>query len=883
MTSKRSLSESKPSVLRRCTRFGVAGLSLAGTIAGTGCLDRPIGVSKPVTTNIVVTKQANNAITAIDLLLMIDNSSSMADKQATLAAAVPQLLGQLVQPNCVDDTGAYIGPSTLGSTTPCATGTPEFNPVNNIHIGIVTSSLGDHGANTICTPGALTNYTDANGNQIPQPDDVNDKGHLVGTLARATAAQTDQTSTNASLNSLGFLQWGDATLPTPGPADMTAATKIFTDLVSATHEVGCGYESQLEGWFRFLIDPVPPVLPLPAPVNNYTSRIGSDDTLLNQRAAFLRPDSLVAVVMLTDENDCSIRDTDVGWVSATSPSITTGSPACATNPNDRCCFSCTSTGPSDCQQCAKPAGPAVNDGPYQANIRCWQQKRRFGYEFLYPKSRYVVGLTKPELCPDQTFGDMDCDCTYAKSIQAGCDPGGRRMPNPLYSTIVGTLNDGKTQIQGYPKAIARSDNSAIFLAGIVGVPWQDIGTVDANGTLKYIPVTDPAWTSGPTDATDTPVNPPSSSQATTIWDMIYGDDNANITPKDIHMVESVLPRTGLPGPTAAANADPFNGHEYNTALEDLEYACIYTLPQSRACACDPTDVNGYASCKYQHPNDCCDTSFKADGAGGPGDNFDKPLCTGNTQIAAKGYPGLREIAVLKEYALSDAALTKGNSIVASICPKDLSTDTSSPGYGYNPAVAALINRLKEKLKGSCLPRPLQPDGNGVLPCRIVEALPPAGITPEGTSCTDFCNANGRDPNVAPELSSAVQTEMKKAHICDTTGGVACSAMCMCQLNQETNDQTATGNPNPNLTTCQNDPDGATTTALPPGYCYVDPDNGFGTNADLVAKCPATQRRILRFVGNNPSAGIAVPLRGSYVFTACQGSALGAIPAPSATP
>src|SRR3970040_1536768 len=60
-------------------------------------------------------------ITGIDLLLMIDNSASMADKQATLADAVPQLLGQLVQPNCVDAAGNSLNPpvaAALGAATP---------------------------------------------------------------------------------------------------------------------------------------------------------------------------------------------------------------------------------------------------------------------------------------------------------------------------------------------------------------------------------------------------------------------------------------------------------------------------------------------------------------------------------------------------------------------------------------------------------------------------------------------------------------------------------------------------------------------------------------------------------------------------------------------
>jgi len=869
MTSKRSLRVSESGALARGTRFGLAGLLLAGTVVSTGCLDRPVGTASPVTTNVNVTKQSNNAITAIDLLLMIDNSASMADKQATLAAAVPQLLGQLVQPKCVDADGNPTGGvATLGANIPCASGSPEFNPVNNIHIGIVTSSLGDHGANSICKPSAPTQYLDPSTNQpILQPDDVNDMGRLVGTLTRAGDARTDTQTASATLDTLGFLAWGNANSPSVGEADLTAANQIFKDLVSATHEVGCGFEASLEGWFRFLIDPVPPVLPLdsPDPTSHYTARKGSDDTLLNQRAAFLRPDSLVAIVMLTDENDCSVRDTDVGWVSATTSSlITRGSDQCAANPNDRCCYSCTANKPKDCAEGCNPAGTAVDDGIYQANIRCWNQKRRFGYEFLYPKSRYVVGLTKPLLCPDQSFGDMDCDCTFAKSIGAGCDKGPRTMPNPLYSVTVGTLSSGVELKSTNANAVPRSDNGVVFLAGIVGVPWQDIGRLN-NGTLEYIPVTDLAWSTA--GAGTQPDNTLAGSSS--IWDMIYGDDNANIQPKDIHMVESIVPRTDLPGPTAAKTADPYNGHEYNTARSDLEYACTYKLPTARPCACTAGD--SYASCKYLHPNDCCDQSFQADGAGGPGGDFNKPLCTGTTQDYAKGYPGLREIAVLKDYATSAAASTKGNSIVASICPQDLTSDSKSPGYGYNPAVAALINRLKEKLKGSCLPRPLQPLADGTLPCQVIEAVSPAIVTAGGGSdCKSFCEKNGRTLAEGP-IVKAVDDQMVTSLVCDN-GVLACKDMCLCKLPQVS---TA------DLLTCQTVTDGSDV-SLPPGYCYIDADakDADGNpapvgNAELVKKCPTGQKRILRFVGNNPTAtpSVRVPLGGSVVFTACQGASL----------
>jgi hypothetical protein len=631
---------------------------------------------------------------AVDLLLMVDNSSSMADKQAVLATAVPQLLARLAQPNCLDSNGEVIGQSQMGAIPPCAQGTAEFKPANNIHVGIVTSSLGDHGADRLCSPGRSTSFVDASGQLILEPPDVNDMSHLVGTFARYTSAT--QPTARASVDPQGFLAWGDGSDPTISSGDLTAATAMFQDMATAAHELGCGLEAQLESWFRFLIDPVPPVMPIQRNSNMQAHRMGSDDALLAQRAAFLRPNSVLAIIMLTDENDCSLRDTDVGWVPTdTTSSIKTGSSMCASNPNDKCCYSCTASGPPvGCDNgCGtSPVPIAQDDGPFQANLRCWHQKRRFGYDFMYPTSRYVVGLTKPELCPDQSFGDMDCDCTYANKIGAPCSANrgtndSRVFPNPLYSDIVGQDNSGNWVLSKTMVA-PRANNSSVFLAGIIGVPWQDIGYADANGNLNYIPVTDPAWTGAPTSGGPAP----NTSAPNGIWQNISGDDNSNTQPGDVHMVESVEPRPGIP------SNDPGNGHEYNTAYEDLEYACIFQLPQPRACACSQT-ASDYSSCKYLHPNDCCDLTFGADGRGGGSGSFNKPLCNGNTQVAAKAYPGLREIAVLRDYATGDAVIAPGNSIVTSICPKDTSasSDVKSPGYGYNPAMGAIINRLKEKL------------------------------------------------------------------------------------------------------------------------------------------------------------------------------------------
>lgn len=530
---------------------------------------------------------------SVDVLFIIDNSASMADKQQVLAGSLPRLLQKLVQPDCIDSVGAVVGMSQLDGT--CAQGSPRFKPVTDLHLGIVTSSLGDHGQGGLCTPGAFTSFTDSSGNIISQPDDVNDQAHLVGTLSRGAAALAADPSivksANVKLATEGFLAWGGSNqLPTP--TDLASAERAFGDMVGAVQERGCGFESQLESWFRFLIDPVPPIYPILKDASSLAQRLGSDDVLLAQRAAFLRPNSVLLIAMLTDENDCSLRDTDVGWfVANTKISMITGSTACQSNPNDPCCYSCTTSGPpAGCANgCPSGSVTAQDDSPYQANLRCWHQKRRFGYEFLYPVSRYVVGLSNPELCPDQTFGDMDCDCNYAKSIGAICSPGSRRMPNPLYSNVVGTRNDG-AQLVAAAQYAPRTDPSKIFLAGIVGVPWQDLGYVSASGNLTYIPVTDPVWENASSSVVPTGAAPHG------IWSLIYGDDNNNIVPGDPHMLESIVPRVGI-------TANDTIEHEWNTAYQDLEYACVFPLAAPRACPCDSTSFD-YANCRYLNPNDC---------------------------------------------------------------------------------------------------------------------------------------------------------------------------------------------------------------------------------------------------------------------------------------
>src|SRR5688572_29925774 len=93
--------------------------------ATTGCLDRPVGLQTPTTTNLTVRTVPHREIDKLDLLFMIDNSMSMADKQEILSLAVPVLIRRLVTPNCLDAEGRPNGTVT-NDTGSCAEGRPEM-------------------------------------------------------------------------------------------------------------------------------------------------------------------------------------------------------------------------------------------------------------------------------------------------------------------------------------------------------------------------------------------------------------------------------------------------------------------------------------------------------------------------------------------------------------------------------------------------------------------------------------------------------------------------------------------------------------------------------------------------------------------------------------
>ena len=210
-----------------------------------------------------------------------------------------------------------------------------------------------------------------------------------------------------------------------------------------------------------------------------------------------------------------------------------------------------------------------------------------------------------------------------------------------------------------------------------------------------------------------------------------------------------------------------------------------------------------------------------------------PLCQGannaysTTQVKAKAYPGIRELQVLK--GIGDQA------IVASICPAN-TADQNATDYGYRPAIAALIDRLRNALRGRCLPRQLEIDADtGQAPCVIVEAFNPAN---NGT-CDGVCN----DPSYAGRSEATGDV---------ITDEIAKAGSCHCLIQQLAGAE---------QTSCRNQV--TAPASISGGWCYVDPGQSAG-DCSLVTACSPSDRRLIKFV-NTPSE----PRPGATAYIMCQ--------------
>lgn len=553
----------------------------------------------------------------LDVLLVIDNSVSMSDKQGVLEATLPAFIERLTNPRCVDANHKPVAVQPASVSEPCATGTREFT-ATDIHLGVISTSLGSHGGSVCSAPVA--------GDPLATLDD---QGHLLGKLRPGLS--TWQNS--------GFLSWDPRGIT--GSANVAALTSNLTAQIIAAGDDGCGFEAPLEAMYRFLIDPEPPATV--SKVNGQTLRQGIDSELLAERAAFLRPDSALAVLALSDENDCSIRDDGVGWFVGATSHMPKSTAACATDPNDPCCRSCAqneSSPPAGCASLANdPMCTGAAAGSYNTwdnlndslNLRCFHQQQRFGFDLLYPTTRYSAGLSAL-MIPNNA---------------------GALVKNPLFYDSNGVQTRSPT---------------LVTFSAMVGVPWQDLATSEslAGGKLQYL-----------------------DSAALTAqgrWPLFLGNPRTFVDAQDPLMIEASAPRSGVqplinaplaPATSTNPQQNPINGHEQNIPdLADLEYACIFPLLTPKLCT--PGDTG-------------CDCSADKSGDASAVTAANSPLCqppgggpAGTTQYYAKAYPGLRELDVVRDLG--------ERGVPTSICAKTLAS-SSDADFGYAPAFDALLRRV----------------------------------------------------------------------------------------------------------------------------------------------------------------------------------------------
>lgn len=198
--------------------------------------------------------------TGVDLLFVIDNSNSMGEEQARLTEALPTFLSQLVDP-----------PDTDGD------GISDWLPITDLQVGIVTTDMGT---------GGFTVPTCAR-------SDFGDDG-----LLRATG--------NTGLP--GCM----ATYPTflsyaPGGSSSVAGFAFDVGCVATAGTGGCGFEQPLEAALKAL-SPGVATSELVDPPVFFRGTLGHGD---RENDHFVRPDTLLAVVVITDEEDCSASDPEL--------------------------------------------------------------------------------------------------------------------------------------------------------------------------------------------------------------------------------------------------------------------------------------------------------------------------------------------------------------------------------------------------------------------------------------------------------------------------------------------------------------------------------------------------------------------------------------------
>lgn len=255
---------------------------------------------------------------AVDLLFVVDNSGSMSEEQRKLAEALPQLVRVLTSGNRSGE------PSPEGES-------PEFPPAKSLHLAVVTTDMGVNGAPPQNSCGERS--------FVPSdPDPLMSSLRLNKPLGDDGVFQIDTEVAVAGL-------WRYAR-PEPGlvevvPGDESCGDLSFpegvrflryeegeTELDTLVHDFscvakrgrnGCGLEQPLEAALKALTPPDSALRFSQGTRGQGSALDPSEESGPND--GFLRPEAILAVVFVGDEDDCSIPDENNAMFDANSTAI----------------------------------------------------------------------------------------------------------------------------------------------------------------------------------------------------------------------------------------------------------------------------------------------------------------------------------------------------------------------------------------------------------------------------------------------------------------------------------------------------------------------------------------------------------------------------------
>jgi len=238
----------------------------AAQTSGTNAFGNPdpdasINHTKPIDSGILPNAGAcgHLQVRNLDLLFMVDNSGSMKEEQEALRREFPKMIQVL----------------TTGDRN--ADGQEDFPPIAELHLGVVSSDLGIVGITS-----------------IDKCVGLGDDGILENTpAATATGCKTEYPR---------FLTFA------AGVHDPVEVANDFA-CIATLGTAGCGFEQQLETTLKALWPSSDDRITFIGDPQGFGTK-GHGDT---ENAGFLRPSSgadtsLLAVVMVTDEDDCSSSD-----------------------------------------------------------------------------------------------------------------------------------------------------------------------------------------------------------------------------------------------------------------------------------------------------------------------------------------------------------------------------------------------------------------------------------------------------------------------------------------------------------------------------------------------------------------------------------------------